>query len=106
MFNTFISTVINTLLIYGLNHTSLDCLLDDMFDIDVSIGPGKLLMGGVPNFAYLRPQNHPISVQNSGFEATFGDLCPKICVFEGIFLPSYQAAPTCPQNTYSGRENV
>ena len=41
-------------------------------------------------FLWPNLQNHPTSVHKiADLRPTFGDLCPKICVFEGIFLPSW-----------------
>jgi hypothetical protein len=51
-------------------------------------GPGKLLMGGVRDFEYLRPQNHQIFVHKFGYLITLAILCPKFWIFEGRFLLS------------------
>jgi hypothetical protein len=49
-------------------------------------GPRKLLMGGVRNFAYLRPQNCQIYVQKFAYlRLLLAGPCPKICVFRGNF---------------------
>ncbi len=37
----------------------------------VTTGPGKLLMGGVREFGYLRPQNLQICVHKFGYLRTF-----------------------------------
>ena len=47
-------------------------------------GPGKLLMGGVREFGYLRVQNRQISVHKFGYlRLVLVGLCPKIWLFEG-----------------------
>jgi hypothetical protein len=54
------------------------------------MGPGKLLMGGVREFGYLRPQNCQICVHKFGYLGVLlVGLCPKFWVFEGRFLLSW-----------------
>ena len=66
----------------------LGCTIHGMIDRS-SWGPGKLPIFGVHEFDYLRPQNHQTSVHKFGYlRLALVNLCPKIWLFEGRFLPS------------------
>ena len=69
-----------------LDDSKLTALISNVDKAGPGAGPGKLLMGGVRNFAYLRPQNRQIYVQKFAYlRLLLAGLCPKICVFEGKF---------------------